>query len=181
MPLRRPSRQATKADKAAGQAAEGAFAAWLDGSRVPYLYAEQSRETFAEGLRGTAKRPDFLVMLPYLRPLAVDVEIKTAYDGHLIFDVAEVRKLAAFSELFNTVGLFACIAPNGSPLMKWVPLANFLELTPEKINCAQAYVVKLTDALTIDKRKPFKAALIALLDDLHEATEQLPSSTRRRR
>ncbi len=63
---------------------------------MPYLYAEQSRETFAEGLRGTAKRPDFLLVVPYLRPLAVDVKIKTAYDGCLIFDVEEVRKLTAF-------------------------------------------------------------------------------------
>ncbi len=37
-------------DKEAGQAAEDAFASWLDKSRVPYLYIEQSRETFAQGL-----------------------------------------------------------------------------------------------------------------------------------
>ncbi len=63
-------------------------------------------------------------MLPYSGTCR-GCEIKTAYDGQLIFDVAEVRKLAAFSELFHTVGLFACIAPNGSPLMKWVPFDAF--------------------------------------------------------
>ena len=150
------------ADREAGQAAEVAFAAWLDHSRVPYLYAEQSRETFSEGLRGSAKRPDFLIGLPYLRPLAVDVKIKTSYGQRLIFDVAEVEKLRAFSQLFNMTGLFACIAPNGSALMKWLPVSVFTGRPENTINGAPAYAVPLKEALTIDSREGFSAAVAKL-------------------
>ncbi len=66
MPPRR--RSVRQADREAGQAAEAAFAGWLDLSRVPYLYAEQSRETFSAGLRGSAKRPDFLIGCPISAP-----------------------------------------------------------------------------------------------------------------
>ncbi len=44
------------------------------------------------------------------------------------------------------------MAPNGSPLMKWVLLTDFSDLEATKINGAWAYIVKLTDALTIDAR-----------------------------
>ena len=141
------------------RANEAAFAAWLDLSKVPYLYAEQSRETFSAGLRGSAKRPDFLIGLPYLRPLSVDVKIKTSYEQRLIFYVAEVEKLQVFSQLFNTVGLFACIAPSGSPLMKWLPLDAFNGRQASTINGAPAYAVPLKEALTIDSRDDFGAAL----------------------
>lgn len=159
MPSHRPRTRVTQADRAAGQAAEAAFAGWLDTHGVPYLYAEQSRTTFAEGLRGTAKRPDFLIGLPYLRTLAIDVKTKTSYDRHLIFDVLEVEKLTAFCQLFNATGLFACLAPSGSPLMKWLPLSAFPGLPRTTVNGTPVYTVKLSEALTIDARQDFSAAL----------------------
>ena len=48
-------------DIARGQAAEARFQAWLEASRFPYFYIDQTMATFARHLCGDLKRPDFLL------------------------------------------------------------------------------------------------------------------------
>jgi hypothetical protein len=157
MPPRRPS--VRQSDREVGYAAEAAFAAWLDKSGVPYLFAEQSPQTFSAALRDTAKRPDFLIGLPYLRPLAIDVKSKSSYQKNLIFDVDEVEKFQLFCQLFHVTGFFACLDPKGSPLMKWFPLNSFNGRAPQRVNGAWAYILPLPQGLTIDAQQPFSASL----------------------
>lgn len=47
-----------------------------------------------ERLRGHIKRPDYLAGIPYADLLAFDVKAKSIYDGHLIFDLEELEKVA---------------------------------------------------------------------------------------
>ena len=48
-------------DIARGQAAEARFQAWLEASRFPCFYIDQTMATFARHLRGNLKQPGFFV------------------------------------------------------------------------------------------------------------------------
>ena len=64
--------------RAQGQAAEDRFRAWLDRCRLAHLYIDQSPFTFLD-LHGKIKRPDFLVGIPTIGTIAVDVKAKRIY------------------------------------------------------------------------------------------------------
>jgi hypothetical protein len=59
--------------RAQGQAAEVRFRAWLDRCVLPHIYVEQSPLTLPSALKGDIKRPDFLVGIPAIGTIAVDV------------------------------------------------------------------------------------------------------------
>ena len=82
--------------RAQGQAAEDRFRAWLDRCRLPHVYVEQSPFTFPD-LHGTIKRPDFLVGIPTIGTIAVDVKAKRVYADTIIIDADEHRTLANLS------------------------------------------------------------------------------------
>ena len=88
------------ADRAKGEAAEHAFAHWLDASVLPHLYVEQSPLTVPAPLRGQIKRPDYLVGIPGVGLVAFDVKAKTVYEREgLIFDLDEVLKPVSYTHL----------------------------------------------------------------------------------
>ena len=106
-----------------GAKAERRFADWLDASVLPHLYVEQSPMTVPAPLRGEIKRPDYLVGIPGVGMVAFDVKSKTIYEREgIIFDLAEVQKLRAFSRLFHVTVYFACLDPEGGPDAYWVCL-----------------------------------------------------------
>lgn len=113
-----------------GAKAERRFADWLDASVLPHLYVEQSPMTVPEPLRGEIKRPDYLVGIPGVGMVAFDVKSKTIYEREgIIFDLAEVQKLRAFSRLFHVTVYFACLDPAGGLDGFWVRL-NQLDAVP---------------------------------------------------
>ena len=87
--------------KTQGAAAEDRFRAWLDRCRLPHLYVEQSPFTFPEGLHGQIKRPDFLVGVPSIGTIAVDVKSKRVYHNTILIDADEHRTLLTFETFFN--------------------------------------------------------------------------------
>ena len=87
--------------RAQGAAAEDRFRAWLDRCRLPHIYVEQSPLTFPETLHGKIKRPDFLVGIPTIGTIAVDVKAKRIYADTIIIDADEHRTLANF-ETYST-------------------------------------------------------------------------------
>lgn len=111
---RRTFRAIAPADAAKGAKAETDFRAWLDASTLPHLYVEQSPVTVPEPLRGKIKRPDYLVGIPGVGLVAFDVKAKTVYDGCLIFDLDEIRKLRTFARLFHLTVYFACLNTEGA-------------------------------------------------------------------
>ncbi len=62
-----------------GEAVEQRFRAWLDRCCLPHLYVEQSPFTIPSSLKGEIKRPDFLVGIPAIGSIAVDVKAKSVY------------------------------------------------------------------------------------------------------
>ena len=68
----------TRAERRAqGAAAEDRFRAWLDRCHLPHIYVEQSPFTFPD-LHGQIKRPDFMVGVPTIGTIAVDVKAKVS-------------------------------------------------------------------------------------------------------
>lgn len=114
MKTRRTSRSIAPTDAAKGAKAEADFRAWLDASTLPHLYVEQSPVTVPEPLRGKIKRPDYLVGIPGVGLVAFDVKAKTVYDGCLIFDLDEIKKLRTFARLFHLTVYFACLNSEGA-------------------------------------------------------------------
>ena len=103
----------TKAERCAqGQAAEDRFRAWLDRCHLPHIYVEQSPFTFPDGLTAKIKRPDFLVGIPTIGTIAVDVKAKRVYADTIIIDTDEHRTLANFETYFNISVWFACFPPD---------------------------------------------------------------------
>jgi hypothetical protein len=108
-----PTALAQHARRTRGAAAEQRFRDWLDRCHLPHLYVEQSPLTFPRGLREVLKRPDFLIGVPTVGTIAVDVKSKRIYDHHLIIDAEEHASLLIFETSFNIPVWFAAFPPDG--------------------------------------------------------------------
>jgi hypothetical protein len=159
---RRPHPGPTPADRAKGEAAERAFADWLDASVLPHLYVEQSPLTVPAPLRGEIKRPDYLVGIPGVGLVAFDVKAKTIYGREgLIFDLDEVRKLRAFARLFHLTVYFACLDPDGGPDGYWVRLDQLDAVPAVTRNGKLTLALPCGRALPVSLAEPFYAAFVA--------------------
>lgn len=69
--------------------AEEKFKEWLDKNNIPYWYIDQSLESFSPALRKyLTKRPDFMILLPNVGLIFVDVKDKDQaekYDKFFLF------------------------------------------------------------------------------------------------
>ena len=144
-------------DIARGQAAEARFQAWLEASRFPYFYIDQTMATFARHLRGDLKRPDFFVGIRGVGLLGFDVKAKTVYRGQIFFDVEEVRRLANFGQLFNVSIYFACLQPRGGGAWwAWVPDLALRSPAPATPG---VFSVPVRELQLVSFREPFDMAL----------------------
>ena len=56
---------------------ESKFKEWLDGNEIPYWYIQQDIDTYSTALkRFMTKRPDFIILIPYVGFILTDVEYK---------------------------------------------------------------------------------------------------------
>ena len=147
--------------KAKGLKAEADFRAWLDWSAAPHIYVEQSPVTVPEALRGRIKRPDFLVGVPHVGLLAFDVKAKSVYDDALIFDLAEVRKLATFRRAFHVTVYLACLDDEREG-MWWVALDDLFMREPERRGRRAVVAFPLAEAHRVEMGRRFQDALVDL-------------------
>lgn len=148
------------ADAAKGAAAEERFRTWLDQSVLPHLYVEQSPLTVPGPLRGEIKRPDYLVGIPGVGLVAFDVKAKALYRGRLVFDVAEVRKLRAFSRLFHLTVFFACLDPEGGPEGRWIQLGQLDDVPAVRLNGVLTLSLPADEAQAVSLREDFYTAFV---------------------
>ena len=147
--------------RAQGQAAEARFRAWLDRCILPHIYVEQSPITIPEGLRGEIKRPDFLVGIPAIGTIAVDVKAKSVYQDAIIIDAYEHRTLMNFETFFSMSVWFACFPP-AEPNVCHLFLNRSLACLPvNRRNGEDAIAVPLRLTRLADERRDFMAALIS--------------------
>ena len=61
-----------------GSEAEIKFREWLDRDNIPYLYLQQDTQTLSIAFKKyfSGKRPDFLILIPNLGFIFVDVKYK---------------------------------------------------------------------------------------------------------
>lgn len=148
-----------------GEAAEAAFAAWLNRSALPYIYVEQSPLTVPDKLKGSIKRPDYIVGLPMIGNVSCDVKAKSFYDDKLIFDEYEFRNLANFQRFFNSSVWLVCYPPDDLTtcylfMNEWLMLEPLQEVRGQ--NCVY---MPATDMLKIDTEKlTFREALMQATD-----------------
>ena len=157
MTLTRPQRRAQ------GQAAEDRFRAWLDRCCLPHIYVEQSPLTIPQPLRGEIKRPDFLVGIPTIGTIAVDVKAKRVYEDKLLIDAYEHRTLLNFETFFNISVWFACFPPD-EPHTCHLFLNHALAGLPARMVRGEPVIgAPLTLGTIADERRDFMAALLSAI------------------
>ncbi len=149
--------------KQQGAAAEARFRAWLDRCHLPHIYVEQSPLTLPQHLRGEIKRPDFLVGIPTIGTLAVDVKSKTVYDDAILIDADEHRTLAAFETFFNMSVWFACFPPDAPHACHLFLNRELAGLPVISVSSKPAIAVPLSMTKPVDERRDFMAAVLGAI------------------
>ena len=154
----------TRAERRAqGQAAEDRFRAWLDRCTLPHIYVDQAPISMPQPLRGEIKRPDFLVGVPTIGTIAVDVKAKRVYADTIIIDAYEHRTLLNFETFFNITVWFACFPPD-EPHTCHLFLNRALAGLPTKtVKGEQVIPVPLRLTKPADERRDFMAALLGAI------------------
>jgi hypothetical protein len=116
-------------------------------------------------LKGSIKRPDYIVGLPMIGNVSCDVKAKSFYDDKLIFDEYEFRNLANFQRFFNSSVWLVCYPPDDLTtcymfMNEWLLLEPLQEVRGQ--NCVYMPAV---DMLKIDTEKQtFREALMQATD-----------------
>ena len=149
--------------KAIGAAAEDRFRAWLDRCHLPHIYVEQSPMTIPQHLRGEIKRPDFLVGIPTIGTIAVDVKAKQVYQDAIIIEAYEHRTLLNFETFFNISVWFACFPPSEPHTCHLFLNRNLAGLARSKLKGEAVIAVPLKLTRPADERRDFMAALMGAI------------------
>lgn len=149
--------------RAQGDAAEDRFRAWLDRCVLPHIFVEQSPLTIPQALRGEIKRPDFLVGLPAIGTIAVDVKAKRIYDDTIIIDAYEHRTLANFETYFNMSVWFACFPPEEAHVCHLFLNRSLAGLPVRQRKGEATIAMPLKMTRLADERRDFVAALMGAI------------------
>lgn len=108
------------------------FVKWFDHRQVGYIYFNQSPETFSPLFSGNLHRPDFLVAVPGIGSILVDVkerELKTKY-GTVVLDEADTQAYQQLQQRFKLPVWFAfTIQGAGHASWHWISLDEVFENT----------------------------------------------------
>lgn len=146
-----------------GQAAEDRFRAWLDRCHLPHIYVEQSPLTIPQHLRGEIKRPDFLVGIPTIGTLAVDVKAKQIYRDAILIDAYEHRTLLNFETFFNITVWFACFPPDAPHTCHLFLNRSLGGLEARTVKGKAVVTVPLRLTRPVDERRDFMAAVLGAI------------------
>ena len=149
--------------RAQGEAAEARFRAWLDRCALPHIFVEQSPFTIPATLRGEIKRPDFLVGIPAIGAIAVDVKAKSVYRDAIIIDEYEHRTLTNFELFFSMSVWFACFPPDEPHTCHLFLNRNLAGLPVATVKDRKAITVPLTAGKLADERREFMAAIVGAI------------------
>lgn len=115
-----------------GNEVELKFKEWLDKHKIPYLYIQQDTETFSLSFKQFfgGKRPDFMILLPNLGFIFVDVKYRKIYKNYKTFplDSLEATKYSSLQRKFNLPIWY--VLSNEDVDYKtwfWIPVSKVLE------------------------------------------------------
>lgn len=115
-----------------GRLVEQKFKEWLDKHNIPYWYIQQDLDTFSLSLKKYfgSKRPDFMILLPNLGFIFVDVEYKRFVPNYGTFplDCVETIQYSNLQRNFNLQVWFV-ISNEDSDYKTWfwIPVSKVLE------------------------------------------------------
>jgi len=134
--------------------AEKKFKEWLDKKGYPYLYIEQSKETFPEFFKGLSKRPDFLVIVKNFGIIAVDIKERKDYNFTLD-EAEEVEKYIEFERLTRLPVWFVFCTRDNYETWYWIPLSQVLscEQKENSSSGAKFRVIKPNECIIIQLNK----------------------------
>lgn len=91
---------------------ETKFKHWLEANKYPHLFIDQTTETHGSCTQDQFKRPDFLIALPNLGTIGVDVKDRRPHEkGDYIIDCGrEAEKYHNFQRLFM-IPAWYCFLP----------------------------------------------------------------------
>jgi hypothetical protein len=149
--------------KQQGDAAEARFRSWLDRCVLPHIFVDQAPLTIPKALKGEIKRPDFLIGIPSIGTIAVDVKAKSIYDDTIIIDAYEHRTLMNFETYFSMGVWFACFPPHEPHTCLLVLNRTLAGLPVTRLNGQDAISVPLRLTRLADERRDFMAALVGAI------------------
>ena len=129
----------------------------------PDIYVELSPLTFPKTLHGKIKRPDFLVGIPTIGTIAVDVKAKRIYADTIFIDADEHRTLANFETYFNTSVWFACFPPDEPHVCHLILNRGLAGLPVRRAKGTPSIAVPLKMARLADERRDFMAAVLGAI------------------
>jgi len=119
-------------DREKGNIVELRFKEWLDKHDIPYWYIQQDIETFSSSLKKIfgAKRPDFMILLPNIGFIFVDLKYKKLITKYKKFplDSKETTKYSSLQRYFNLQVWY--VLSNEEYDYKtwfWIPVSKVLE------------------------------------------------------
>lgn len=115
-----------------GRETEEKFKEWLDKNNIPYLRIHQDIKTFSPALKKyfSGKRPDFMVLLPNLGFIFVDVKYKKLNEKYKSYplDAEETKKYSSIQRIFNLHTWYVLSNESyGYKTWFWIPVSRVLE------------------------------------------------------
>ena len=115
-----------------GTEAEMRFKDWLDNHEIPYLYIQQDTNTFSTAFKNSfrGKRPDFMVLIPNLGFIFVDVKNRKMNEKYKTYplDADETKKYSSLQRKFN-LHIWYAISNEAYDFKTWfwIPVSQVLE------------------------------------------------------
>lgn len=116
-----------------GDQAEEKFKEWLDKHNIPYWYIQQDLATFSISLKKYfgSKRPDFMILIPNLGFIFVDIKCKKIIHGYQKFplDSEETTTYSNLQRHFN-LPVWYVLSNNDYDYKTWfwIPTSKVLEI-----------------------------------------------------
>jgi hypothetical protein len=141
-----------------GKTAEQAFKEWLDKHNIPYIYLKQDTETISQSFQKyfSGKRPDFLVLIPNLGFIFVDVKYKkldSEYKTYAV-DSDETKKYSSLQRKFN-LNIWYVLSNEELDFKTWfwIPVSKVFEsgiqLHQSSVSGSEFYAVPLDEFIQI--------------------------------
>ncbi|MFA5992089.1 MAG: hypothetical protein WC796_00095 [Candidatus Pacearchaeota archaeon] len=119
-------------NKRKGNEAETRFREWLDKHNIPYLYLQQDTQTLSFAFKKyfSGKRPDFLILIPNLGFIFVDVKYKNINPDYKTYpiDSEETKNYSSIQRKFN-LNIWYVISNETFDFKTWlwIPISKVFE------------------------------------------------------
>jgi hypothetical protein len=113
--------------------------------------------------RGEIKRPDFLVGIPTIGTIAIDVKAKRVYDNAIIIDDYEHRTFMNFETFFNMSVWYVCFPPSEPGTCHLFLNRDLAGMQSSQRGGSLSLSVPLTATVTADPRRDFMAVLLSAI------------------